>query len=535
MGTTRRVLVAILLFGVLATPGIARAAIIVPTVTIHVETFSGAVPIEGGAVTLKDYPATGWEVTGLTNSTGDWAYYPVLDPAKDYRLSVTKAGYSAYTNAPFSGSATPINLVGPPYMTPRGILGSITGSGGARMAGEKVDLFKVEADGSLGLVESVTADTVGDYGFYSPDPGDYHTRVAVPGYLTEWCSNSYSGTAVRDDIVLTKDPDSVERVASSTRFTTAVSIAREGFTNPTDASSWPDVRHVVIASGEDRAAADPLSAAGLCGLYDAPLFLVSSTTVPLDVKKAIKEIASDNKDVTVHIVGGPVSVPDARYTEIKSYVGSAGNLEPDRLASSGGRYELAAAIANRMKSVNGNPEWVLVANGADPAKFFDALALSTIAANKEFPILLVAQTSIPGSTYGTLDSLGNPNIVIGGGPATVSDGIKRDLDAEYGTVERWYGRDRYTTAIDIANRSEIKGWTTHRTAGVAAKLPDALSGGAMIGLKQGVLLITDSNALPSSTGAWLDSHSTSIEKVYVFGGRVSVTPAVVAEIEEKVK
>ena len=44
------------------------------------------------------------------------------------------------------------------------------------------------------------------------------------------------------------------------------------------ATRWPADEHVsdvVIASGDDAAMADPLSAGGLCWAYNAPLLLVS--------------------------------------------------------------------------------------------------------------------------------------------------------------------------------------------------------------------------------------------------------------------
>ncbi len=85
------------------------------------------------------------------------------------------------------------------------------------------------------------------------------------------------------------------------------------------------VTDVVIASGDDREAADPLAAAGLCWAYDAPMLLVQSSATPSSVKSAVKAIVNANGPVTLHVVGGTMSVPDARIADIKSYVG-AGNV-----------------------------------------------------------------------------------------------------------------------------------------------------------------------------------------------------------------
>jgi putative cell wall-binding protein len=307
------------------------------------------------------------------------------------------------------------------------------------------------------------------------------------------------------------------RISGANRYDVAVNVAREAY------GAWSGVTHIVIASGEDRAAADPLSAAGLCGVYDAPLFTIRSTSVPAVVKAAVKEIAAKAKadgsgPVTVHIVGGTGSVPDARYTDLVSYVGSAGTLAKDRILATGTRYDLAAAIARRMKDVTGfAPATVLIANGADANTFFDPLALSPIAAARHYPILLVTRTAVPSATKNAISSFGSPRVIIGGGPATVYDSVKTTLGAE-----RWYGPNRYSTAVAIANHAMAEGWLTESTVGIAAKLPDALTGGSMVGKQGGVLLVTRSDILSTETGNFLASHKADIDTCYVFGGTASV-------------
>ena len=324
-----------------------------------------------------------------------------------------------------------------------------------------------------------------------------------------------------------------ERLASADRYTTAVDIATEAH-DIAETGTWPGVSDIVLASGEDRAAADPLSAAGLCWAHDAPLFLVSAGKVPREVKQKVAQIAEQNGRVTVHIVGGPVSVPDARYNELKAYVEqySSGTLAKDRLRTTGNRYDMAATVARRVKTANGGvtPDVVLVANGADPTKFFDALALSPIAASQGFPILLVEYDKIPSATRQTINSFAGSGVIVGGGPATVSDDVRGQLGAD-----RWAGDSRYTTAIAIADRAVGEGWLRRDTVGVSAKLPDALTGGATLGQAKGCLLITQSDKLQSNTGAWLGAHKDEVNACYVFGGTKSVTPAVMSAIDSKLK
>jgi hypothetical protein len=148
------------------------------------------------------------------------------------------------------------------------------------------------------------------------------------------------------------------------------------------------------------------------------MLLVSAARTPDEVKTALKQITDANGSVTLHVVGGPVSVPNARLAELVAAGGGSTKVKLDRLLSTGGRYDMAAAIAYRMKSVRGAemPSVALIANGADSTKFFDALALSPIAAGKGAPILLVAADSIPAATQNALNTLKPSTKIVGGGP-----------------------------------------------------------------------------------------------------------------------
>jgi hypothetical protein len=374
-----------------------------------------------------------------------------------------------------------------------------------------------------------TEPVAGSAGPDSNESFDYTAATSGTHYL-EVSAYAGAGTYTLDWETI---PTDVTRLAGANRYEVAVNVARRLF------GYWSGVSHVVIASGEDRAAADPLAASGLCWRYDAPLFLVSSTSVPYEVKAAVKEIADQNAasaptgKIAVHIVGGPGSVPDARYDELASYVG-ASRLYKDRLLSTGNRFDMAVAISRRMEERSGTPWGMLVANGADATKFFDALALSPIAAHMGYPILLVQQNAVPSATAHRISEIKADNslaqVVIGGGPATVSDSVQWSLQGV-----RWSGPDRYTTAIDIANHAISATWLSNSAVGVAAKLPDALTGGSMVGMQGGVLLVTNGTSLTSATGNWLASHKAQVSACYVFGGPASVTPAVIDQMQAKLE
>ena len=106
---------------------------------------------------------------------------------------------------------------------------------------------------------------------------------------------------------------------------------------------------------------------------------------------------------------------------------------------------------------------------------------------------------------------------------------------QFGADARWWGNDRYLTAIDIANEAQTLGLIEHEYVGVAAKLPDALTGGSMIGQMGGVLLISNGQSLTSSTGSWLSSHKTTVKDSYVFGGPASVSDTVRTQIDQRLQ
>ncbi|MDP2183126.1 MAG: cell wall-binding repeat-containing protein [Actinomycetota bacterium] len=166
----------------------------------------------------------------------------------------------------------------------------------------------------------------------------------------------------------------------------------------------------------------------------------------------------------------------------------------------------------------------------DPAKFFDALALSPIAAAQHYPILLVSKDAIPAATQSVIDQFDPETVVGGGGPMTVSATVKNSLGAL-----RWYGSSRYTTAITVANNAISRGWLSDSAVGIAAKLPDALTGGGVIGRMGGVLLLTNGDTLTTETGNWIAAHKGNITNCYIFGGPNSVKSGVVSAVKAKLQ
>jgi len=313
--------------------------------------------------------------------------------------------------------------------------------------------------------------------------------------------------------------DAAERLSGADRYATAVRIAREAY------PGFAGLEYVIVASGEDRSAVDALAAAGLSGTLDAPILLVQSNGIPSATRSAI---ASMPQNVTVIIVGGTSAVSRQVGVDLDAIRTVAGVQR----AAGADRYATARAVAERMKAELGPdmPTTALLANGAETRSFFDALALSAISANNNYPILLLQRDSVPADTAAALRGQNLTTRIIGGGPVVVSDAVQRTLNAE-----RWWGADRYATAAEIARRASARGWASYGAVGVAAALPDALTGGAAIGGMEGVLLLTQTDLLPAVTATAIRTNRGVIEDLYIFGGTRAVSDPVRVRINSLLK
>ncbi len=333
-------------------------------------------------------------------------------------------------------------------------------------------------------------------------------------------SSNYDLTFVPGTFTISNKP--VDRLAGDTRYDTSVVIAEDA--NP----GWVGVRHVILASGEDRSQPDALTAAGLAGVLDAPLLLVPYASVNTAIEDAVQAMPDG---VQVHIVGGTAAVSTAVEAQLSGYSNVA---SVDRVAGST-RYGTAAAVARRMQTelvAQGQtlPAIALITNGNTPGAMFDALSASAISARNHYPVLLVKINSVPGDTSSALADLGLTHRYIVGGTAAVDSGVASSLGVAAG--DRIAGATRYSTATEAAVRAKAEGWLSNVMLGFAAQIPDAATGGAYMGRNDGALVYVTATGVPAETASYLTAASASIETAVVFGGTDRVPESVRAEISE---
>jgi len=213
----------------------------------------------------------------------------------------------------------------------------------------------------------------------------------------------------------------VDRRSGEDRYATAVDLA------PTDAHG-----PVYVASGDvfaDGIAVGPLAAA-----TNGIVLLARVGDLPDVIRADLERLQPDE----IVIVGGPASVSEAVEEAAADYASTVRRVDgPDR-------YATAAEVARGVEPGG----IVFVASGAN---FPDALAIGPVAARERAAVLLTRPDDLPDVTADALRRLQPSEVVVVGGPASVSAAVASDIADVTGVeVARIAGADRYATAVAIA-------------------------------------------------------------------------------------
>jgi putative cell wall-binding protein len=303
----------------------------------------------------------------------------------------------------------------------------------------------------------------------------------------------------------------VARLSGANRYATAIAIAQAAF------PGYSGVKHVIVASGDSAHLPDALTAGGLAGAYNAPVLLVAPTYLDPAVKAAIQAMPSG---LQVHVIGGTPSVSAGVAGKIKALP----NVRSVERISGSDRYATAAAVAAKMRIVLGTglPHTVLITSGGD---LLDPLIASTASFSQHFPVLLVARTSVPKPTTSALAAL-DPTTkrYIVGGPGSVSDGVRTALKVD--PADRIAGADINGDAVAFAERARAEKWLAYANVGFAAAVPDAATGGVLMGKRSGSMLLVGQTAVPPVTSGFLSANKADIQNGFVFGGAPTVSESV---------
>lgn len=297
----------------------------------------------------------------------------------------------------------------------------------------------------------------------------------------------------------------LDRTSGADRYSTALAVSEATFPGSS-------VTTVVVATGRNYP--DALSATGLAGAYHSPVLLVGDS-VTASLTAEIDRLGAS----AVAIVGGTSAVSASVAAALDA------SYDIDRIQGPD-RYSTAAAVARKVDAAGGNVSTAFVVRGD---AFPDALAGAPFAFARAMPILLTRSTSLSSATADILAEIGSTNAIVLGGETAVSAGVLAELDTALpGTAARWSGADRYETAANVAQYGVARGWASWQQVGLATGLnyPDALGGGAAMGARGGVMLLTSPSALSGAAAAAIAANVDTIDRIEVFGGENAVATEV---------
>lgn len=286
----------------------------------------------------------------------------------------------------------------------------------------------------------------------------------------------------------------VTRLAGSNRTATAVEISKQG---------WPTGSSVVVLARDDNFP-DALAGTPLAYKFNAPILLTNSQTLSTETEAEIERI----NPTKIFILGSPKAISNEIEQKLKL------KYAVERVGGSD-RFETAAKIAS---AVGGSSGKAVIAYGFN---FPDALAVSSWAANKNIPILLTDKDTIPIPTQESLKDLGIKQTIIVGSSAVISDNVCSKLP----NPERYWGDNRYQTAVDIISRLGCN--TDTLLVATGENFPDALAGSAFAARTNSAVLLIDPSLSEPKVKELLTSNAGKVSTVFFLG-----SSGVISQTEE---
>ncbi len=184
------------------------------------------------------------------------------------------------------------------------------------------------------------------------------------------------------------------------------------------------------------------------------------------------------------------------------------------------RYTTAVAASRAAFDDAGGPFAAGAVVLARSDSYADSLAAAPLASAVEGPLLLTQPGALRGSTEAEIDRLLDPGqtvYVLGGTPA-ISPAVAGRLTSKGYVVKRLQGRDRYATAVAIAEElEEVLGFApTGAAVTTGTNFPDGLAAGAGAGAYLEPVLLTNGSVIPGVTRAYLDANP-QLEEVAAVG------------------
>lgn len=258
--------------------------------------------------------------------------------------------------------------------------------------------------------------------------------------------------------------DFISRVSGKNRISTAVEISKKYFEKG-------KVDAVVLARADEFP--DALAAASLAKAYNGPILLTKSDHLDEEVYKEIKRLDPDQ----VILVGGVKALSNKVIDGFKGIT----LFGIDRIEGEN-RYETSAAVARKVVEKTGYTMKAVIATGE---KWPDALTASSLAVEKNSPILLVRKDSVEASVKEALKDLKIKEVFIIGGTDAIAKSVEENLPE---LATRLSGETRYETAKAVAEFAFAK--SDHAFLVSGEEFADAMAIGPVAGTLKSPILLT---------------------------------------------
>ncbi|MEG0250979.1 MAG: cell wall-binding repeat-containing protein [Peptostreptococcus sp.] len=230
-----------------------------------------------------------------------------------------------------------------------------------------------------------------------------------------------------------------------------------------------------------------------------------------------------------------------RYEKEKKSTGSSSSgggsssynpiIDPEVTRISGkDRVETAVEFS---KETFGKSKYIIVADGKN---FADPLVSTTLAARLKAPILLTVGNNIEEVVKNEIKRLGAREVIIVGGPKSVSDSKKYQLkEFDSNEVERVYGHNRYDTSVNLSEKLIAEfGVSKDKAILVSGEIfADVLSVSPYSIKINRPILLTTVNKLPESINSYIDNRK--LDEILLVGGEATISSKLKDNIDSKVK
>lgn len=309
-------------------------------------------------------------------------------------------------------------------------------------------------------------------------------------------------------IVLGERDFQVARISGADRFATAVEVSEV-------------CRDIIIVCGPQVFIVNGLNfpdalSAGALAARSGVLLLVGPNSIPAVVQAELD--ALDPAGIT--IVGGTGAVSNAVQTQLAAYVASPSLVM--RVAGTD-RYDTSRRIA--AGGFDPVKRDIFIATGAN---FPDALSAVPAAGVTGGVVLLVngSASRLDLTTRSLIGGLDPDRIHVIGGSGVVSNGIFADLSELAPTVNRFFGADRYATAVTVAQ--SFFPAADYAFLANGSNFPDALAAGPLAGQLDSPIYLSQRDCVPIVV--YEDVFDVLANQIFGVGGTGVLTDSALAGI-----